>query len=60
MDGKVIKLDDMIKMNRVISTIMSGVNVEQDYQNFVKENILSYNPGATSGAIGPGELALRC
>mgnify|MGYP001165053760 CR=1 FL=1 len=56
--GKVIKLDDMIKMNQGNIDDYVNQTFEQDYQNFVKENIFSYNPGATSGAIGPGELAL--
>ena len=58
LDGKVIKLDDMIKMNQGNIDDYVNQTFEQDYQNFVKENIFSYNPGATSGAIGPGELAL--
>jgi hypothetical protein len=28
------------------------------YDTFVKQNIFSYNPGTTGGAIGPGEMAL--
>ena len=58
LDGKVIKLDDMIKMNQGNIDDYVNQTFEQDYQNFVKEDIFSYNPGATSGAIGPGELAL--
>lgn len=58
LDGKVIKLDDMIQMNQGNIDDYVNQTFEQDYQNFVKENIFSYNPGATSGAIGPGELAL--
>jgi len=58
LDGDVINLNDMVKTNQ--GNIDDYVNeaYAEDYQNFVKENIFSYNPGATSGAIGPGELAL--
>ena len=58
LDGRVINLLSMIKTNQ--GNIDDYVNNEYktDYQNFVEEDIFSYSPGATSGAIGPGELAL--
>ena len=56
LDGKVIKLDDMIKMNRVIFTIMLHQSLSKIIAKFCKRKYPSYN-GATSGAIGPGELA---
>ena len=56
--GNVINLDDMVQDNQGLIDNFVNEKYKQDYQNFVVENIFSYNPGATSGAIGPGELAL--
>ncbi len=57
-DGKVIN------MLKVISTPSGNIkdHVNPEYKKvfdvFVQENIFSYSPGTTSGAIGPGEMAL--
>ena len=56
--GNVINLDNMVQDNQGLIDNFVNEKYKQDYQNFVVENIFSYNPGATSGAIGPGELAL--
>jgi hypothetical protein len=55
---------DVINMLKVISTNQGNIkdHVNPKYQKvfgvFVEENIFSYAPGTTSGAIGPGEMAL--
>lgn len=55
---------DVINMLQVIGTSQGNIkdHVNQKYQKvfdvFVEENIFSYAPGTTSGAIGPGEMAL--
>jgi hypothetical protein len=55
---------DVINMLGVIGTDRGNISqhVNPKYQKvfdvFVKENIFSYSPGTTSGAIGPGEMAL--
>jgi hypothetical protein len=55
---------DVINMLSVIGTDRGNI---KDYVNpkykklfdiFVEQNIFSYSPGKTSGAIGPGEMAL--
>ena len=57
-DGKVLN------MTRVIATprgnLKQFVNGQyaKVFNAFIKENIFSYSPGTTSGAIGPGEMAL--
>ena len=57
-DGKVLD------MTRVIDTPRGNLKqfVNRQYSKvfdaFIKENIFSYSPGTTSGAIGPGEMAL--
>jgi hypothetical protein len=58
LDGKVINLLDMVKSNKGLIDNYVNDEYKNDYHNFVEENIFSYSPGATSGAIGPGELAL--
>lgn len=58
LDGKVINLLDMVKSNKGLIDDYVNDQYKNDYHNFVEENIFSYSPGATSGAIGPGELAL--
>ena len=55
---------DVINMLDVISRSEGNIknHVNPKYQKvfdvFVEENIFSYSPGTTSGAIGPGEMAL--
>lgn len=55
---------DVINMLQVIGTNQGNIkdHVNPKYQKvfdvFVEENIFSYAPGTTSGAIGPGEMAL--
>jgi len=55
---------DVINMLNVIGTSQGNIkdHVNPKYQKvfdvFVEENIFSYSPGTTSGAIGPGEMAL--
>ena len=55
---------DVINMLQVIGTSRGNIKdyVNPKYQKvfdvFVEENIFSYSPGTTSGAIGPGEMAL--
>ena len=58
LDGRVINLLNMVKTNQGLIDNYVNDEYKNDYENFVKENIFSYSPGATSGAIGPGELAL--
>lgn len=57
-DGKVINMLGVIGTDR--GNIKDHVNSEYQkvFDVFVKENIFSYSPGTTSGAIGPGEMAL--
>lgn len=57
-DGKVINMLSVIKTDR--GNIKDHVNnkYQKVFDVFVKENIFSYSPGTTSGAIGPGEMAL--
>ena len=57
-DGKVINMLGVIKLSK--GNIKDHVNPEHSkvFDIFVKENIFSYSPGTTSGAIGPGEMAL--
>lgn len=55
---------DVIDMMSVIQTDRGNIkqHVNPKYQKlfdiFVEQNIFSYSPGKTSGAIGPGEMAL--
>jgi len=55
---------DVINMLSVIGTSRGNISqhVNPKYQKlfniFVEQNIFSYSPGRTSGAIGPGEMAL--
>lgn len=55
---------DVINMLSVIETDRGNIkdHVNPRYQKifdiFVEQNIFSYSPGKTSGAIGPGEMAL--
>jgi len=58
LDGRVINLEDMVKSNQGNIDDYVNPQYEDAYRMFVEENIFSYSPGATSGAIGPGELAL--
>lgn len=57
-DGKVIDMLSVVQESR--GNIKDHVNSEYQkvFDIFVKENIFSYSPGTTSGAIGPGEMAL--
>ena len=57
-DGKVINMLGVIGTDR--GNIKDHVNPEYQkvFDIFVEENIFSYSPGTTSGAIGPGEMAL--
>ena len=57
-DGKIINMLGVVKENR--GNIKNHVNpkYQKVFDVFVKENIFSYSPGTTSGAIGPGEMAL--
>lgn len=54
----------VIDMNRVVSkdygNIKEALNPkwENIFDLFVEKNIFEYSPGKTSGAIGPGEMAL--
>lgn len=57
-DGNVINMLKLVKQDN--GNVRQFVN--PDYQKafdvFVSKDIFSYNPGKTSGAIGPGEMAL--
>ena len=57
-DGKVINMIQLIGVDR--GNVKDHVNPEYQkvFDVFVEENIFSYSPGTTSGAIGPGEMAL--
>ena len=57
-EGKVINMLGVIGTDR--GNIKDHVNPEYQkvFDIFVEENIFSYSPGTTSGAIGPGEMAL--
>ena len=57
-DGKVINMLGVVQESR--GNVKNHVNPEYQkvFDVFVKENIFSYSPGTTSGAIGPGEMAL--
>ena len=57
-DGKVINMIGVIGTDR--GNVKDHVNPEYQkvFDIFVKEDIFSYSPGSTSGAIGPGEMAL--
>jgi hypothetical protein len=57
-DGKVINMLGVIGTDR--GNIKDHVNpkYQKVFDIFVEENIFSYSPGTTSGAIGPGEMAL--
>jgi len=57
-DGKVINMLTVVKQSK--GNIKDHVNPEYQkvFDVFVEENIFSYSPGTTSGAIGPGEMAL--
>ena len=56
--GKVINMINVIAKDK--GSIKDHVNPEfkEVFDVFVEENIFSYAPGTTSGAIGPGEMAL--
>ena len=55
---------EVIDMNTVVSkdsgNIKDALNPEwaDVFQLFVDQNIFNYSPGTTSGAVGPGEMAL--
>jgi hypothetical protein len=55
---------EVIDMNKVVATdtgnIKDALNPEwaDVFQLFVEQNIFNYSPGTTSGAVGPGEMAL--
>lgn len=57
-NGDVINMLDVI--SRSEGNIKNHVNpkYQKVFDVFVEENIFSYSPGTTSGAIGPGEMAL--
>lgn len=57
-DGKVINMLELVQQSK--GNVKNHVNTEYQkvFDVFVKENIFSYSPGTTSGAIGPGEMAL--
>jgi hypothetical protein len=57
-NGDVINMLDVI--SRSEGNIKNHVNpkYQKVFDVFVQENIFSYSPGTTSGAIGPGEMAL--
>ena len=57
-DGKVINMLGVVQKSR--GNIKDHVNskYQKVFDVFVEENIFSYSPGTTSGAIGPGEMAL--
>jgi len=57
-DGKVIDMLSVVKQSK--GNVKNHVNAQYQkiFDVFVKENIFSYSPGTTSGAIGPGEMAL--
>ena len=57
-DGKVINMLGVISVSK--GNIKDHVNPKHQkvFDVFVEENIFSYAPGTTSGAIGPGEMAL--
>ena len=56
--GDVINMLDVIR--QPAGNIKNHVNpkYQKVFDVFVEENIFSYSPGTTSGAIGPGEMAL--
>ena len=56
--GDVINMLDVIQQPQ--GNIKNHVNskYQKVFDVFVEENIFSYAPGTTSGAIGPGEMAL--
>lgn len=56
--GDVINMLDVIRQPE--GNIKNHVNpkYQKVFDVFVEENIFSYSPGTTSGAIGPGEMAL--
>jgi hypothetical protein len=55
---------EVIDMNKVVASdsgnIKNALNGEwaDVFQLFVEQNIFNYSPGTTSGAVGPGEMAL--
>lgn len=57
-DGKVLNMTRVIDTPR--GNLKQFVNGQYSkvFDAFIKENIFSYSPGTTSGAIGPGEMAL--
>ena len=57
-DGNVINMLGVISVSK--GNIKDHVNPKHQkvFDVFVEENIFSYAPGTTSGAIGPGEMAL--
>jgi hypothetical protein len=57
-DGKVLNMKRVIDTPR--GNLRQFVNGQYSkvFDAFIKENIFSYSPGTTSGAIGPGEMAL--
>ena len=57
-DGKVINMLRLISVDRGNVKDFVNPNYQKVFDVFVKENIFSYAPGTTSGAIGPGEMAL--
>ena len=57
-DGKVINMLRLISVNKGNVKNFVNPNYQKVFDIFVKENIFSYSPGSTSGAIGPGEMAL--
>lgn len=57
-DGKVINMLRLISVNKGNVKDFVNPKYQKVFDIFVKENIFSYSPGSTSGAIGPGEMAL--
>jgi hypothetical protein len=56
--GKVIDMNKVVSVD--VGNVRDALNPEwaDIFDLFVEQNIFNYSPGTTSGAIGPGEMAL--
>lgn len=56
--GKVIDMNKVVSKD--VGNVREALNPEwaDIFDLFVEQNIFNYSPGTTSGAIGPGEMAL--
>jgi len=57
-DGNVINMLKLVKQDNGNVRHFVNPTYEKAFDVFVSKDIFSYNPGKTSGAIGPGEMAL--